>query len=120
MQKGYKKLKVYGEAHKLTLEVYRITAKFPKEELFGLVSQMRRCSISVVANIIEGQARATKKDFKHFLIIANSSLVELEYYLELSLELEYISRFEYEKVEAQRFISGSLLGGFIRHFKSLN
>ncbi len=67
--KGYKKLKVYREAHKLALDVYSITAKFPKSEIFGLVSQMRRAAVSVVANILEGQARATRKEFKQFLSI---------------------------------------------------
>lgn len=116
-QKGYQKLNVYNEANKLVLDVYRITVRFPKSELFGLISQMRRCAISVVANIIEGQARNTKKEFRQFLYIANGSLAELEYYLELSLALEYIPLKEYNDLEQQRIVAGSLLGGLIKSIK---
>jgi four helix bundle protein len=77
MNKGYKKLRIYHEAHGLVTEVYLVTKKFPKSEIFGLVPQMRRSAVSVVANILEGQARQSKKEFKQFLSIANGSLVEL-------------------------------------------
>ena len=99
------------------LNVYLITNKFPKSELFGLISQMRRAAVSIVANILEGQARLSRKEFKQFLSIANGSLVELEYYFELSLELGYIDKSEYEKLENQRALTGSLLGGFIKYLK---
>ncbi len=118
MEKGYKKLKVYQEAHKLVLEIYNITMDFPKSELFGLISQMRRSAVSIVANILEGQARISKKEFKQFLSIANGSLVELEYYLELSCELGYITKQQYENLEKQRILVGSLLGGLLRYLKS--
>lgn len=68
--------------------------------------------------ILEGQARASRKEFKQFLSIANGSLVELEYYLELSLELKYISPNEYDELEKQRLMVGSLLGGFIKYLKN--
>lgn len=116
--KGYRNLKAYREAHKLVKEIYLVTEKFPKTEIFGLVSQMRRSAVSIVANLIEGHARGSQKEFKHFLFIANGSLVELEYYLELSLELRYVSDGEYERLEKQRRAAGSLLGGLIRHFKN--
>lgn len=96
------------------LEAYAATEKYPKSELFGLVSQMRRAAVSVVANIIEGHARFSKKEFRQFLFLANGSLVELEYYIELSLDLRYINKTEYEKLESQRVLAGSLLGGLIR------
>ncbi len=118
MEKGYKKLMAYREGHKLVLQTYLATSKFPKSELFGLVSQMRRAAVSVVANILEGQARISKKEFKNFISITNGSLVELEYYLELSRELNYINRNDYEEVEKQRALTGSLLGGLLRYLKS--
>ena len=118
--KGYKKLRVYEEAHRLTKEVYKATEKFPRSELFGLISQMRRCAVSTTANIVEGQTRKSKKDFQHFLSIANGSLVELEYYFELSLDLGYLMKDQYETLEHQRIIVGSLLGGFLRHLKKLD
>jgi four helix bundle protein len=118
MEKGYKKLKVYDEAHALVKDVYIITAQFPKEELFGLVSQMRRSAVSVVANIIEGQARLSKREFRNFLSIANGSLTELEYYLELCFDIKYITKQEYERIEMQRVSVGKLLGGLLRYFRN--
>ena len=80
---------------------------------------MGRRAVSITANIVEGQTRKTKRDFQHFLSIANGSLVELEYYFELSLDLGYLSDDQYEALEGKRIIVGSLLGGFIRHLKNL-
>ncbi len=84
------KLKVVQKAHKLVLEIYESTANFPKEEKFGLISQMRRCSVSVVANIVESSKRKTLKDKRNFYNIAQGSLEELKYYLVLSYDLKYI------------------------------
>lgn len=119
-EKGYRKLRVYQEGHKLAKEIYLVTDSFPKSEMFGLVSQMRRSSVSVVANILEGQARNSKKEFKQFLSIANGSLVELEYYLELSLDLKYIDRNQYDALENQRYVTGSLIGGLMKHLKQIH
>lgn len=101
----------------MVLDTYSITKDFPRSEIFGLTSQMRRAAVSVVANVLEGQARAGKKEFMHFLSIANGSLVELEYYFELSLSLEYISQAKYLELENKRITVGSLLGGLIRHLR---
>jgi four helix bundle protein len=113
---GYKKLKVWEEAHKLCLHVYKITKDFPKEEMYGLTSQIRRAALSVVANIVEGQSR-TRSEFYHFLIISNGSLSEVEYYLEISLELGYIERSSFAHVAQQRQIVGKLLYGLIKSVK---
>ena len=115
-QKGYRKLRVFHAAHKLIIETYKVTEKFPKGELFGLVSQMRRSAVSVAANIIEGHARS-RAEFKRFLSIANGSLVELEYYLELVLELGYINKQEYNLLDASRIDAGMLLGGLLKSLK---
>jgi four helix bundle protein len=117
-EKGYKKLKVYQEAHALVIAVYRATDNFPKSEMFGLSSQMRRAAVSIPANIIEGQARAGKKEFKRFLDIANGSLAELEYYLELIFALGYVSEEKYMSLEERRIATGNLLGGLIRKLKA--
>jgi len=116
-RKKYKKLKVWQESHKLTLEVYRITAIFPKEELYGLISQMRRAAISVVANIVEGQSRHGEKEFLKFLYIASASLAELEYYFDLSLDLKYINKRTFDKIDNQRLLVGKLLQGLILSLK---
>ncbi|TDD98351.1 four helix bundle protein [Flavobacterium cellulosilyticum] len=88
-------LEVWKLSHQLTIDVYKITQKFPKSEQFGLVSQVRRSVSSVPTNIIEGQARQYKKEFKQFLYIAKGSLEETNYHLFLSKDLEYISESEY-------------------------
>lgn len=114
---GYKKLHVWNEAHQLILLIYKFTKAFPREELFGLTSQVRRAVISVVANIVEGQARASKKEFLQFLYIANGSLVEVEYYIELSKDLGYIDEKSFLLLYDQRVVVGNLLNGLIRSLK---
>lgn len=116
-EKGYQKLKVFREADKLVLLIYQITKKFPREEMFGLVSQMRRAAVSIVANIIEGQVRESNKGFLRFLFIANGSLVELEYYIDLALKLSFINKEEHEKLDEQRRTVGVLLNGLIKSLK---
>lgn len=74
-KKGYRKLKVWGKAHKFAMEIYKTSKVFPKEEIYGLTSQIRRAAFSVSLNIVEGQASVSKKEFLNFLNIANRSLV---------------------------------------------
>lgn len=83
-------LKVWQRGHALALEVYRLTSNFPSEERFGLTSQMRRASTSIPTNIAEGSRRRTRKDYAHFLNLAEGSLAELEYLFMLSRDLGYI------------------------------
>jgi len=87
---NFRKLKVWEKSHDLVLNVYKITKDYPKTELYGLVSQMKRASISVVANIVEGTKRKTSADRRHFLVMSQTSLEELKYYFLLSLDLKYI------------------------------
>ena len=83
----YRKLAVWQSSHELTLAVYRVTIRFPKDELFGLTSQMRRSSSSIPTNIAEGCGRATNADFTRFLHISLGSANELEYQLLLCRDL---------------------------------
>lgn len=112
-KKKYHNLIVWQKAHHFAVNIYQITKKFPKEEIYCLTSQMRRASYSVPANIVEGQARKSKKELSRFLNIAASSLSEVEYYLELSKDLKYITLKEYKKIEEQRAEVGFLLYRFI-------
>lgn len=89
------KLDVWKLAHQLTLDVYKVSKKFPSSEKFGLTSQVRRSVSSVPTNIIEGQSRQYKKEFIQFLYIAKSSLEEVNYQLFLAKDLNYISNEEY-------------------------
>lgn len=96
---NFKDIIAWQKAHELTLVVYDLTSKFPKHELFGLVSQMRRCAVSVPSNIAEGYKRKGKQDSIHFYVIAESSLEELRYQLFLSKDLKYITEAEYKNSE---------------------
>lgn len=96
---SYKELIVWQKAFKLTLEIYTITKSFPRDELYGLISQMRRCSVAIVSNIAEGYARKYRKEYIQFLSIAYASGAELETQLLLSKELGYVSETEYVKLD---------------------
>lgn len=116
--KGYKKLHVWQEAHKFVLLAYKYTKGFSKVEQFGLVSQIQRAVISIAANIVEGQASSSKREFLNFLNIANRSLAEVEYLLEASLDLGYLPKQEFEELEKLRYKVGNLLNGLMRSIKS--
>lgn len=88
--RDFKKLQVWQKSHLLTLEIYKTTSLFPKDELYGLVSQMRRSSSSIPTNIAEGCGRESNIDFNRFLTIAKGSASELEYQLLLAKDLNYI------------------------------
>jgi four helix bundle protein len=117
-KKGYKKLLVWNKAHEFVLLVYKKTSDFPKSELYGLTSQLRRAALSVAANIVEGQASASKKEFLNFLNMANRSLVETEYLLEVAEQLGYLSCEVYQELEAVRKEAGFLLNGIIRSLRN--
>jgi four helix bundle protein len=95
---NYKNLIVWDESHKLVIQLYKTTGSFPKNEQFGLTSQLRRAAVSVPANIAEGCGRYTDKDTLHFFQIALGSLHESEYYILLAKELDYINDAEYKKL----------------------
>ncbi len=78
--RDFKKYKVWELGHKITLEIYRITKDFPKEELYGMTSQMRRAAYSIPSNIVEGCGRESDAEFRRFLIISQGSASELEYF----------------------------------------
>src|SRR5512139_2326634 len=107
-------LKVWEKAHQLTLEVYHATVAFPKEEMYGLTSQIRRASASIPANIAEGCGRGGNAEFKQFLQIALGSASELEYHLLLARDLHYLNTADYEHlasavVEVKKMLSALIL-----------
>lgn len=99
MGRNFRTIRAWELADDLAVALYHATQGFPREEIYGLVSQIRRAAVSVAANIAEGSARKTRKDFMHFLNIAQASLVEVEYYIHLSERLGYLS------VEAKKGLS---------------
>jgi len=108
-EKGFRKLIVWQRAHQWVLMIYKLTEKFPKHEMFGLTSQMRRAAVSVAANMAEGYAAGGKGQFGRYLAIAQGSLAEVEYYLILALDLNYINQVEYNQTESLRAETGFLL-----------
>jgi four helix bundle protein len=97
----FKNLKVWGKAHLLTLAIYEITRKFPREEVFGLTSQIRRASASIGANIAEGCGRRSDPEMKRFVQIARGSANELEYHLLLARDLQLLPAEEFKSLEAK-------------------
>ena len=95
----HKNLRVWSEGMKLASGVYRVTKSFPREELFGLVSQMRRCAVSIPSNIAEGYGRGTNAELIHFLYIALGSSNELDTQLALSRQFEYVSDDDFIELE---------------------
>ena len=114
----YRDLDVWMEARKLVSSLYRLTKSFPKDEQYGLTSQMRRCSISISSNIAEGCGRRTSSDTIQFLHIARGSLYELETQLFLSLDQSYIDEKEMESQLNQIVLCKKLLNGFINYHKN--
>ncbi len=94
----HKDLRVWQQSIEMVTSIYLLTQTFPKEELFGLVSQMRRASVSVPSNIAEGYARGTDKEKLHFLRVSSGSMSEVETQLMLSLNLGYINQEKYNEL----------------------
>ena len=115
----FSELTVWKEGHELVLMIYSITANFPQDERYGLISQIQRSAISITANIAEGYGRISPKDKIHFYFISRGSLFELENYLILTKDLGYIENEEiYQKLVAKINLVQKLLSGFITKSKS--
>jgi four helix bundle protein len=116
--KNFRDLKVWEKSHELTLDVYQITKSFPKEELFGWTSQIRRSCSSIPANIAEGCGRKGDAEFARFLQIAFGSANELEYHLLLSADLKLINTTDYRNIENKLIEVKKMLATFIQRIKS--
>src|SRR5213083_3420176 len=99
--RDYTKIEAWKLADDLTVVIYQRTRSFPKEELYGLTSQLRRASYSVPANIAEGSARESKRDYLHFLYIARGSLSETQYFIHLSSRLGYLAEDDAARLTTQ-------------------
>jgi four helix bundle protein len=113
----YRSLKVWEKSHRLVLNVYKATASFPREELFGLVSQLRRAAVSIPTNIAEGSGRGSKADFSRFLQISFGSACELEYEFMLSKDLGYISENSFQEIVPLIEEVKKMLGGLLKSIK---
>lgn len=111
--KDFRNLRVWRRAHILTLSCYKATSNFPKHELYGITSQIRRSAASIVANIAEGCGKRGNAEFQRFLGIACGSASELEYHLLLARDLEMLPRDEYEDLNSNVVGVKRMLAGLI-------
>jgi four helix bundle protein len=112
--KDYRDLKVWERAHAVTLEIYRVTMRFPREELYGLTSQMRRCSASIGANIAEGWGKRSNAEFQRFLQIASGSASELDYHLLLARDLKLLIDTDYDRVVRELSVMRRMLTALLQ------
>ena len=112
--RDHTKLRAFELADEVAMLVYRVTAGFPKEELFGLTSQIRRAAVSVPSNIVEGGARDSEADYLRFLKIAFGSLRELHYQLNLSKRLGFLRNEDSSLLEPKAVETEKVLNGLIR------
>jgi len=118
MSKSYTELDAWQKARKLANSIYATTSKFPKEETYGLVSQMRRSAISIASNIAEGIGRNTSKDTVHFLYISRGSAYELETQLYISLDQNFINESSLNEILSLLTDCKLLVNGLINYYQS--
>jgi four helix bundle protein len=112
--RDYTKIEAWKLADDLTVAVYERPRSFPRDEIYGLTSQLRRASYSVPANIVEGASRESKRDYLHFLYIARDSLSETQYFIHLAARLAYLSPEEADALRQQTKVAFACLHGLIR------
>ena len=117
MARNFKNIKAWQHADDLAVLVYSKTRSFPKEELYGITSQLRRAAVSVPTNIAEGASREHKREYVHFLYVARGSIAEAEYLLHLSRRIGYLQDNEYKKAEDLRKETAKTLQGLINSVK---
>ncbi|RYF09816.1 MAG: four helix bundle protein [Flavobacteriales bacterium] len=111
----YTELEVWKKARAFTAFIYRLTVAFPKEEIYGLTSQIRRCAVSIPSNIAEGSGRRHSKETIQFLAISRGSLYELETQIYVSFDIGLISETQLSECINQIEILGKLINGYIRY-----
>lgn len=116
--RNFRDLQVWNKGHNLTLEIYEATAGFPREELYGLKSQVRRSAASIPANIAEGCGRSGDAELGRFMQIAMGSASEPEYHLLLAKDLNYLKPTQYEALTEKTIEVKRMLGPFINRLKS--
>ena len=111
-EKGYRKLFAWQKSDEMAYQIYLETKSFPKEEIYGITSQLRRSALSVPVNLAEGVGRQNKKELRQFVNIALGSLSETEYLLEFCLRLGYLESSVFEKLESFRQETGNICWKF--------
>jgi four helix bundle protein len=116
--RDHRKLRAFEIADELALAVYQITKAFPRDEQFGLTSQMRRAAVSIASNVVEGSARRTEADYIRFLDMAHASARELEYPLTLAARLGYLSEADSAQVLTLADDVNRVLAGLLRSLRT--
>ncbi len=117
--KTFTDLKAWQEAHKLVLMVYKITKDFPKEEMFGLISQTRKAAVSITSNIAEGFARQSYSEKVHFYSTAQGSNTELQNQLLVAKDVGYLNKEDFNEIADQSVKTHKLLNGLIKKSKNI-
>ena len=117
MEKGYKKLIVWKKADELAYKIYITTKTFPKDELYGITSQLRRAALSIPTNLVEGSGRQNKAELRQFANIALGSLAEARYLLDFSLRLGYLNIAEHKLLQDSAEEIGRILWKFHKSFE---
>ena len=118
MDNRFENLEVWKKAHLFTLNVYKLSRKFPAEEKYSLCDQLKRSASSVPTNIVEGNERQSKKEFVQFLFTAKASLAETKYHLLLAKDLGYVPEDNYTQIIEQANEVGKMINGLISYLKS--
>ena len=116
---SFKDLVAWQKGHVLVIKVYKLTKKWPREEVFGLTSQVRRAAVSITSNISEGFSRTTSKDKANFYSVALGSLTELQSQLLISKDLEYITQEEFITSSEDTILISKLINGLIKSTRSV-
>lgn len=117
--KSFTDLNAWEEGHKLVLIIYKITKQFPKDELFGLVSQMRRCAVSITSNIAEGFSRQSYKEKLQFYSIGLGSVTELQNQVLVTKDVNYISYEQFNNIAKQTIVVHKITNGLIKSCKAI-
>lgn len=112
--KDFRSLKVWEKAHELTLKIYKTAESFPKQEMYGITSQIQRAAVSVPTNIAEGCGKDSDPELKRYCLIAMGSSSELEYLLLLTHDLGYLQEEKYQELQTQLIETRKMLNAFIQ------
>lgn len=116
--KDFRSLKVWEKSHELTLRIYKVTETFPRQELYGITSQIQRAAVSIPTNIAEGCGKDSDAELKRYCLIAMGSSSELEYLLLLANELSYLQEDNYQELQNLLIETRKMLNAFIQKLKT--
>ena len=118
--RSFTDLNAWKESHSLALDVYKITKTFPSDEKFGLIDQMRRCSVSITSNIAEGFSRKSKKEKAQFFYTSLGSVTELQNQLLLAKDIGYMQKSDFKLLADKTVVASKLINGLIKSSRLFN